>query len=58
VIDDWIDDGIVSATHGIPCYRRALASLPEDLRSYTSAVDDIERAFFSVHPDAVRLGAG
>jgi hypothetical protein len=44
VIDDWIDNARVDGTYAVQCYRDALANLPEDMRAYSSAPDDIERA--------------
>jgi hypothetical protein len=44
VIDDWADNGIVDGTYAPKCYENAIAELPEDLRSYSSAADDINRA--------------
>ena len=44
VIDDWADNGIVDGTYPAECYQNAIAELPEDLRSYSSATEDINRA--------------
>jgi hypothetical protein len=46
IIDDWADDASpgVDGTYEISCYRDAIASLPDDLRAYSSAADDIRRA--------------
>jgi hypothetical protein len=43
VLDDWSNGGIDRA-HPAGCYRKALAALPEDVRVYSSAPDDIRRA--------------
>jgi hypothetical protein len=43
VVSDWSADNRISGTYGIGCYREALAKLPEDLRTYSSAPDDIRR---------------
>ena len=43
VVLDWSDGGINHA-HPLACYRSALRNLPEDLRIYSSAPGDIERA--------------
>ena len=43
VLVDWSDGGIDHA-HPLACYRAALSHLPEDLRIYSSAPGDIERA--------------
>ncbi len=43
LIDDW-RDGRIDNTYPVPCYRQALAHLPEDVRVYSSAQADITRA--------------
>jgi hypothetical protein len=43
VVTDW-SDGHIDGTYPIGCYRQALHSLPEDIRLYSSATDDITRA--------------
>jgi hypothetical protein len=43
LLDDW-RDGRISRVYPIQCYRDALKHLPEDLRVYGSAEDDIEHA--------------
>ncbi len=58
VTDDWVDDGHVQGTYPLRCYRAAIAALPEDLRAYSTAPDDLERAMRSaVHDDARTLAA-
>ena len=53
VVADWVDDGRVQGRYGLHCYREAIDSLPEDMRAYSSAPDDLERALHSAaHPDA------
>ena len=47
VVDDWVDDGRVQGTYRLLCYREAIKTLPEDLRAYSSAPDDLERAMRS-----------
>ena len=42
VLTDWAD-GRIDATYPAPCYLAAIAGLPEDVRAYTSAKDDIAR---------------
>ncbi len=44
VIDDWYDDGRVDGTYPIHCYDDAIEILPRDVRDYSSAKDDIQRA--------------
>ncbi|HEY6069068.1 MAG TPA: hypothetical protein VIU81_10255 [Gaiellaceae bacterium] len=43
VLKDW-QDGRLDGTYPVPCYRQALAQLPEDVRVYSSAQNDITRA--------------
>ena len=43
VLDDWVDDGRVQGTYRLQCYRAALKALPEDLRAYSTAPDDLTR---------------
>lgn len=44
VIDDWYDDGRVDGTYPIHCYDDAIEILPRDVRDYSSAKEDIQRA--------------
>ena len=44
VIRDWYTDGRVDRTYPIGCYRAAIRALPEDMRAYTNASQDIQRA--------------
>ena len=43
LVHDWAD-GRIDGAYSVSCYRQALAHLPEDLRVYSSAPDDIEAA--------------
>jgi len=43
LVDDW-SDGAISNLYPIGCYRQALQNMPEDVRLYSSASDDINRA--------------
>ena len=43
LLADW-RDGRMDHVYPVDCYREALASLPEDLRIYSSAESDITRA--------------
>lgn len=47
VISDWVKDGVVTDRYQLSCYRAAIRSLPEDMRTYTSAGDDINRPCFA-----------
>ena len=44
IIDDWADNAEIDGTYPLDCYRSAVQALPEDLRAYSSAGDDIRRA--------------
>ena len=46
VLSDWAD-GRIDKTYPGPCYLAAIEELPEDVRAYTSAKDDISRALNS-----------
>jgi hypothetical protein len=43
VIQDWVD-GRIDSSYAVACYRSALRQLPEDVRTYSSAPEDISRA--------------
>lgn len=44
VIEDWYDNERVDGRYAIHCYQDALRNLPQDMRDYSSAPDDISRA--------------
>ena len=44
VIDDWYEDGRVDGTYALHCYDDAIETLPRDVRDYSSAKEDIQRA--------------
>jgi hypothetical protein len=46
VLKDWAD-GKVDHAYPVRCYQDALDSMPDDMRSYTSAPDDIKRALLA-----------
>jgi hypothetical protein len=46
VLEDWAD-GKVDSAYPVRCYQDALAAMPEDMRSYTTAPDDIRRALLA-----------
>jgi hypothetical protein len=47
VLDDW-RDGHLDAVYPVHCYRDALKNLPEDLRVYGTAQNDIQNALARV----------
>ena len=44
VIDDWYEGGRVDRTYPLHCYDDAIEALPPDVRDYSSAKEDIQRA--------------
>lgn len=54
VINDWVDNDRVKTTYPLHCYRDAIAHVQEDLRAYSSIVDDIT----SARQQAARTSAG
>src|SRR5919202_5950896 len=44
VIDDWSRDGVINGHYSAKCLRQAIKKTPEDLRDYSSIVDDINAA--------------
>jgi hypothetical protein len=44
VVADWRDNGRIDKTYSPQCYRAAVDTLPEDVRVYSSAQNDITRA--------------
>lgn len=50
VVDDWYDNGRVDNVYPLSCYRAALKLLPDDVKSYSNAPDEINRAL----QDAIR----
>ncbi len=43
LVDDWAD-GAISNLYPISCYRQALQNMPDDVRLYSNASDEINRA--------------
>jgi hypothetical protein len=43
LINDWYD-GRIDRSYPISCYREAIKNLPPDVKTYSSAQDDLERA--------------
>src|SRR5919201_3592693 len=46
ILKDW-SDGKINGTYPVRCYQDALDRMPEDMRSYTTAPDDIRRALLA-----------
>lgn len=51
VLSDWAD-GRIDDDYPAPCYEAAIDVMPEDLRAYTTAKDDISRELYS-HTNSV-----
>lgn len=51
LLNDWYD-GRIDGTYALHCYTDALKHLPSDVRTYSSAADDIERALQSARAAA------
>jgi hypothetical protein len=51
VLADWEADGRIDGSYPPRCHREALRALPEDVRAYSTAVEDITRAMHA------RIGA-
>ena len=51
VLHDWTT-GTLGSEYAPQCYQAAIDALPEDLRAYTSAADDITRAAISAGRNA------
>ena len=55
LLNDWYD-GRIDRTYERHCYRDALKHLPDDVRTYSSARDDIQRALQSAVAKERRAG--
>jgi hypothetical protein len=44
VIKDWTKDGVITKRYSPHCLRTAIKKTPEDLRDYSSIIDDINAA--------------
>ena len=41
LVADWAQEGEIDATYPLGCYRAAIRRLPEDIRAYSTAEEDI-----------------
>ena len=57
VLKDW-SDGRLDQIYPVRCYQSALDRMPEDMRSYTTAPDDIQRALLARLRQGRTNGAG
>jgi hypothetical protein len=57
VLDDWTQ-GTLDSHYSPECYQAAIDALPEDLRAYTTAADDIRRAAIAATRAVEASGAG
>ena len=58
LVNDWYD-GRIDNVYPVPCYRDAINHLPNDIKEYSSAADDIQRALqlainYEKHPATAR----
>jgi hypothetical protein len=44
IINDWLDNEAIDQTYPLHCYGDAIKHIPDDLRAYSSIVDDIANA--------------
>jgi hypothetical protein len=44
IVDDWYDNGRIDFVYPLRCYREAIKILPPDVKVYSTAKDEIERA--------------
>jgi hypothetical protein len=44
IVDDWYDNGRIDFVYPLRCYRDAIKILPPDVKQYSTAKDEIERA--------------
>ena len=44
VVADWYDNGRIDVVYPLRCYREAIKSLPPDVKDYSTAKEEIERA--------------
>lgn len=61
VVNDWEDNGRVDNTYAPPCYTQAIQHLNAypDLKGYSSAIDDIQRAeLAAIHQERGDGGSG
>jgi hypothetical protein len=47
VIADWSDNGVINGHYSAACLRKAIKKTPEDLRDYSSIIDDINAALLA-----------
>lgn len=61
VINDWLDNNQVDNLYAIPCYTQAIQHLNQlpDVKGYSSAIDDIQRAeLAAIHQERGDGGSG
>jgi hypothetical protein len=51
IFKDWTDNHRIDRVYDLPCYRAAIKALPVDVRTYSSAEDDIRRAMLYAQSD-------
>jgi hypothetical protein len=58
VVQDWTKDGRIDGTYSPHCLRQAIKNAPEDLRDYSSIIDDINAALLGPPGSATGNGPG
>ena len=58
VIEDWTKDGQINGTYSPHCLRQAIQHTPEDLRDYSSIIDDINAALLGPPGPGAGNGSG
>jgi hypothetical protein len=56
ILRDWSDNHRIDHVYGLTCYRAAIKALPVDVRTYSSAEDDIRRAMLYAQSDSADPG--
>jgi hypothetical protein len=56
ILSDWAD-GRIDGVYDAECYLAAIDALPEDVRAYSSAEDDISRALLSLRASGADAGS-
>ena len=54
VVQDWSDNGRIDGSYPLSCYREAIDDMPPDMRNYSDAPTEIERALAVASNRSVR----
>jgi len=58
LLNDWYPDAKINGTYAVHCYRDAIKHLPEDIREYSEARNDITRALLAFLASGGNGGGG